>query len=187
MSLVVKKWYADAKPNENGLYVEILARKPGVIAWFFALVGIDDTHYIGVFFDKIIIQKSSLEGFKKTIVPIDSVSFTYFGFKKPWKKALILCLALVTLSLFVGSVGIPNVGILIGSFIVAVIYYFLNKELVFGISEKAGKNLGLTSLKRSLIEGQGVTVERLELATKIIATLIDQHKVRHFSQEKQIS
>jgi hypothetical protein len=84
-------------------------------------------------------------------------------------------------------VGIPNVGILIGSFIVAGIYYFLNKELVFGISEKAGKNLGLSSLKRSLIEGQGVTVERLELATKIIATLIDQHKVRHSSQENQSS
>ena len=182
MSLVVKKWYADAKPNENGLYVEILARKPGFIAWFFALVGIDDTHYIGVFFDKIIIQKSSLEGFKKTIVPIDSVSFTYFGFKKPWKKALILFLALVTLSVFVASVGI-----LIGSFIVVGIYYFLNKELVFGISEKAGKNLGLTSLKRSLIEGQGVTVERLELATKIIATLIDQHKARHSSQANQSS
>jgi hypothetical protein len=185
MSLVVKKWYADARPNENGLYVEILARKPGVVAWLFTLIGIDDTHYLGVFFDKIIIQKSSLEGFKKTIVPIDSVSFTYFGFKKPWKKALILFFALVILSVFLASTGI-----LVGSVIVAGIYYFLNQQLVIGISEQSGKNLGLNSLKRSLIEGEGVTVERLDLATKIIATLIDQHKVRdsgNFSQENQNS
>jgi hypothetical protein len=175
MSLVVKKWYADTKPNENGAYVEIYARKPGLLAYCFAMVGIDPTSYIGVFYDKIIIQITSWTGYKKYVVPIESVNFAYFGFVKPKKTAIIIAVAAGILAY---KLNMEN--ILYGGLLLSIVYYVLNKEMEFGLV--AEKKFSLNSLKRSLIEGEVVNIERLELATKIIVTLIDQHKTKKREQ-----
>jgi hypothetical protein len=174
VALVIKKWYADVKPNANGNYVEISARESGLFAWFLSLIKIDPTYILHVSYDQILSQSSSFTGYKKIFLLTRSVSSSYFGYHKPWKAAL----AIGAISFFLGSAIAPHSGfggmtVMLIGFLIAAVYYFLNKELMIGFSEQNGDDYTWV-LKRSAIEGKEINEQQLELVTSILNTLIHQ-------------
>lgn len=177
MALVVKRWYADTKPNENGNYVEIAAREPGFFAWLLSLFKIDPSFFLNIGYDQVTFEKSNFIGYKKTVITTENISSSFYGYHKPWVKALTI------FSVFLGigaafadsSAGTAFVIFVIG-LLISVIYYFLNKELMIGFSEMNGDNYALV-LKRSVIENKEINEKQMELVIDIILTLIRENKV----------
>ena len=88
MSLVVKKFFVNSTPREDGVYVEIVARQSGFFAWLFALFKLDPSFSLKILFDKVTYESSSWHGFTRVIMPIHSVSSIFFGTVRPWRQAL---------------------------------------------------------------------------------------------------
>ncbi|MEQ1637856.1 MAG: hypothetical protein ABL903_14320 [Methylococcales bacterium] len=170
MALVLSNWYADVKANNNGAYIEIWARKPGSITWLFAILNIDPMTFMGVYYDKIIFQRISLNGYEKIVIPLSSVSSTYYRYRWPWKSAFIIFMIACGIAYAMSASWIILIGL-----VCAIVWFLLNKELCIGFSEVAHKNHGLV-LKRSVIEGQEISESQFDYMTQIILALIDQQK-----------
>src|SRR4051812_37546138 len=90
MALVPKEWYAQATANERNNYIEIYARKSGLFAWLLALFKIDPTFWMAVNHRRVFYQAASFSGYRKVILPIDSIAASFFGYYRPWKAALTI-------------------------------------------------------------------------------------------------
>ena len=83
-----------------------------------------------------------------------SVCSAFYGFKKPWKHALVLTVLLLPVSsILYRHVGWPAVLI---ALLVGPMYYFLNKSLTVGIVENSSWTGGF-AFKRSVIEGKSIS------------------------------
>ena len=159
MSLVIKKWHASkSNVDEDGNYVHLIGREAGLLAWILSKLGIDPVSEVEIKKDLISFTISSLAGKETRIIPMRSVSCSYYAYEKPWKPALIL-----------GLVFLPFAfsGLLIGP-----LYYFLNKSLSVGVVEMSGWS-GAFSFKRSIIEGQNIQEEEAYEVVNIIRSLIE--------------
>jgi len=177
MALVVKSFKVSGTPSEDGCYAEITARESGLISWIFALLQLDPTWSLKILFDKVVYEANSITGFRQVILPIHSVSSVYFGTSKPWKLALtvfILFIGAAYVAAEAGSVFWTVLLVLLGVAAAALIF-ILNRELCIGVTEGTGDNYEML-LKRSVIENQEITEDRLaEIATLFIA-ILDAHK-----------
>lgn len=158
MALVLKKWSADTSKDDRGNFVHIVGRDAGLLSWFMSVIGIDAVSEVEAKDRVILYKESSLAGFTRRVIPYGSVSSTFYGFHKPWKEALVL-----------GVVLLPLLGL---GLIVGPLYYFLNKQLIFGIVEFSGVTSGF-AFKRSVIEGEKITEQDAERVIGIIRALIE--------------
>ena len=158
MSLVIKKWYADTSKNENGNFVHIVGREAGLLSWLLSLFKIDPTNEVEVKDNLLKFTTSSLAGQEKRLIPMNSITSAYYGYKKPWKMAL-----------FLGIILMPFLGL---GLLVGPLYYILNKSLTVGVVESSGW-IGAFSFKRSIIEGQNISEEDAYRVIEIIRTLIE--------------
>jgi len=177
MALVIKKWFADVSPREDGSYVDILARESGLIAWFLALIRIDPTYSLKIQYDKIFYESRSLFGYKKIALPVASVSSVFFGYSRPWKLALFWFLLFAAVAYLltqfdqtIWSFVLFLVGILVG-----VLVFIFNRELTLGVKEQDGEIYDL-QCTRSFIENQEINEESLERITLIFIAIVDAHK-----------
>lgn len=159
MALVIKKWSASSTKDANGNYVHIIGREAGLIAWLLSLIKIDPVTSLEITDKVVMFAQGSLEGSEKRVIPLGSVCSSYYGYKKPWKEALVI--GLVLLPLF-------GVGLIVGP-----LYYFLNKTLTIGLIENSGWVGGL-SFKRSVIEGQNISEAQAHQVIDIVRTLVEQ-------------
>jgi hypothetical protein len=141
MALVIKEWTATETPK-NGIYIRIKGREAGVLSWLLSLIGVDPTTTLTVNDDNVLFEQGSLSGFSRRVIPLKSVCSGFYGYSKPWKEAVILG----------GLLAIPTFGIAV---IVAIIYYYLNKQLTMGVVEVSGIASSI-SFKRSVIEGRQI-------------------------------
>ena len=158
MSLVIKQWYADTSKNEDGNFVHIVGREAGLLSWLLSLFKIDPTNEVEVKDNLLKFTTSSLAGQEKRLIPMNSITSAYYGYKKPWKMALFL--GVILMPLF-------GLGLLVGP-----LYYILNKSLTVGVVEASGW-IGAFSFKRSIIEGQNISEEDAYRVIEIIRTLIE--------------
>lgn len=156
---VVKSWEINAKPNRNGNFVEIIGRAPGLLSWLLALAKIDPTISIFIKPNKVVYEEGSFQGKIRRIIPLGNVSSFFYGYTKPWKECLFWGLILAAFTF-----GI--------SVIAALVFYFLNKTLSIGISERSGLLSGI-DIKRSVIEGQKIDEEDAEKVCFILEQLVD--------------
>lgn len=177
MALVIKKFFVSNEPREDGVYVEIQARQSGFFSWLFALFGLDPNYSLSILFDKVIYQASSLNGFHKVILPIQSVSSIYFGTVRPWGKALFWFLLFVGGAYAAAEMGETNwvVFSVVAGLIIAILVYILNRELTIGVTEVTAATYPLV-LKRSVIEGQEISEAKLAEISQIFVALLDAHK-----------
>lgn len=176
-SIVVKSFYASPTPRSDGVYVEIVGRQGGLIDWLFALLGIDATLEMRIRFDKVEYLSTSLAGFNRVIVPIESVSSVYFGAFIPWIKSLVvfICFLFGAYAGFdAGSTG-AVIGFVIAGVIVSVLILVLGREKSIGFSEVNGDDYTV-NLKRSVIEGKEIEEANLQEISKIIIALLDARK-----------
>ena len=153
-ALVIK----EAKINEDGpLYVKISGRKPGFIAWFLSLIGIDSTTTLEVYDNRIEFTEGSLSGRFITMIPLNTLCNVSTGYLKPFSY---LILALICIPLAIVTLGI--------SLILTIVFgmaYFLQKSVLISIIPNSGRGAAI-SFKRSIIEG--VNLDEKE-AYRIIA------------------
>jgi len=158
MALVIKQWSATQTKDENDNYVHIIGREGGILSWLLSLIKIDPTTAIEIKDNVVIFSQGSLEGTQKRVIPIASVCSAYYGYKKPWKEALVI--GLILLPLF-------GIGLIAGP-----LYYFLNKTLTVGIVENSGW-IGGFSFKRSVVEGKNITEVETDRVIEIIRWVIE--------------
>jgi hypothetical protein len=177
MALVVKKFFVSPTPREDGLYVEIVGRESGLMAWFFALLKLDPNYSLRIFYDKIYYEASSIFGFRKVIMPIHSVSSLYFGTVRPWGKAVFWFLIFTGAAYAAAQMQETQwtIGLAILGVVVAILVFILNRQLTIGVSEVTGTDYEM-NLKRSIIEGQEISEKKLEEITQIFTALLDAHK-----------
>ena len=158
MSLVIKKWSAGGKADENGNFVHLVGREGGLLSWVLSLFKIDATSEVEIKSNLINFTTSSLAGQVKRVIPMQSITSAYYAYEKPWKMALIITVALTPI-FFIGLVAGP-------------LYYFLNKNLTVAVVEASGWT-GAFSFKRSVIEGQNINEQEAYVVIDIIRRLIE--------------
>ncbi|MFZ4735505.1 MAG: hypothetical protein ACOYM9_06155 [Bradymonadia bacterium] len=161
MALVIKKWRAEETTDAEGNYVYIHGREEGLLSWLLNVVGIDATTTFRVTDETVIFEQGSLAGDSQRIIPISSLSSSFFGFFKPWREALALGLVLLPafgLGLFVGP-----------------LYDYLNKKLGLGVVEVSGLTSGI-EFKRPLIEGQNIDENQSRRVIAILRTVTERSK-----------
>jgi hypothetical protein len=184
-ALVLKAWKVNNKPvdaDEN--YVVISGRRSGLISWFLSLIGIDPTTTIKVGMDRVEFHASSISGIKNRMIPLRGVCSTYYGYHKPWGKAIAVFLLLLwlftTLSTLFSAMN-GNAQFFFGAFLIslvvslgiALIYYFLNRTLTLGFVENSGVISGI-QFKRSIIENIDVDEDQARMACEITQAIIEQ-------------
>ena len=177
MALVVKKFFVNSTPREDGIYVEIVGRESGLMAWFFALLKLDPNYSLRIFYDKIYYEASSIFGFRKVIMPIHSVSSLYFGTVRPWGKALFWFVVFAGAAYAAAQMQQTGwtIGLAVLGVVVAILVFIFNRQLTIGVSEVTGTDYEM-NLKRSIIEGQEISEKKLEEITHIFTALLDAHK-----------
>jgi hypothetical protein len=179
LAYVVKTWEVGTQPNENGNYVEIQGRTPGLFSWFLALMGIEPTVAIRISDKVYTLESGSLSGrFYKTI-PIAKISSVYYGFAKPWKETIFLFIILafiLTAAMRTAGSNINLFGAIVISLavstIIALLYYSLNKKLTLGVFEVGGKAIGIV-IKRSIIEGKKLGEKDAEQVGDLVKQLLE--------------
>jgi hypothetical protein len=183
--LVIKSWSADTKPVDgDNNYVSITGRRGGLWGWILSILGIDPTTRIRVGIERIEFFSSSLDGTQTVLIPLQSVSSTYYGYHKPWKSAVAIFVAVVW---FAASLGFGPVGERVGSTtsgfavfavagaiaaIISLVYYFLNRTLTLGFVADSGVGHGIR-FKRSVIENKDIDERQAQTVCMIVQRLIE--------------
>ena len=193
-ALVIKAWKAESKPiDDKNNYVSITGRESGLVAWILSLMGVDPVTTIRVGMDRVEFSSSSLAGTQSRLIPLQSICSTYYGYHKPWKAAV----GIVAFFLFFGTSiasavmqdGSRNGGasIFLGAgaagFIIALIYYFLNRTLTLGFVEVSGF-VGGIKFKRSVIENIDINEAQAKSVCTIIQRLIEAKERRALQAPK---
>ena len=188
--LVLKSWLADTRPvdSENN-YVSIAGRRGGILGWLFSLAKVDPTTRFKVGSERIDISVASLAGTETRLIPLESISSTYYGYHKPWKKALAIVVACFFIGLsFAGRSGhlammesddFKNVMVSTAiGIILALVYYFLNRTLTLGLVENSGIINGI-QFKRSIIENKDINEKQAASVSVIIQKLVEARLRQH--------
>jgi hypothetical protein len=176
-TLVVKKFFVSPEPRNDGVYVEIIGRDSGLIAWFFSLIKIDPTLEMRVKYDKVEYMSSSFSGFNRVVLPVHSVSSVFFGVHRPWLKAMTWLSIFLVGAYAAAEAGSTTavIGLSVTGVLVAILVFVLGRVRSIGFTEMTGTKYNLR-LKRSVIEGQEISEEHLAKIAAIIVTLLDAHK-----------
>lgn len=159
--------------NRTGpLYLKLVARRAGIIAFLLSLLKIDATTTLIVQGNRIEFTQGSLSGQMKEMIPLSSVSNLGTGFFKP---ILLLVYAVVAFVLAIGClcsdlriVGLP----LLLLAVVCVVAFFLKKTLVLFIIP--GSSVGVTiAFKRSVIEGVNVGEAEARQIVELLTYLVE--------------
>ncbi len=189
-ALVIKEWKADQKPVDSANnYVSITGRKGGLVAWLLSLVKIDPTTTIRVSPERLEFASGSIEGNEARIIPLQNICSSYYGYHKPWKSAagifgffLFFAFSVLNSHTREGSSGASDFFLVAGiGFIIAAIYYFLNRQLTLGFVETSGLVNGIR-FKRSVIENIDLTPEQAHAVCVIVQNLIEEKEKRMYGR-----
>lgn len=179
-ALVIKSWQAETRPiDENNNYVSIVGRESGLIAWVLSKVAVDPTTKITVGPERLEFSSASLSGTESRIIPLESISSSYYGYYKPWKQSVgIFFLFFIMAMSFArgggGAVGGFMIFLItagIGAVIAALVYY-LNRTLTLGFVEQSGVVSGIR-FKRSVIENIDINQEQSKMVCLLVQRLIE--------------
>jgi hypothetical protein len=180
-ALVLKEWKSSDKPlDKSGNYILIRGRQPGLLAWVLAHVGVDPMTILKVNANRVEFSRASLAGTDFRMIPLASISSTYYGYHKPWGAALGVFFLLFWLS---GSLllALPvsgaakAVGTLFAFAVaagIALLKYFLGRTLALGFVEQSGMLSGM-QFKRSGVEGIEVDEEQARYVCEVTQFLIE--------------
>ena len=182
-ALVTKEFKVENNPSD-GLYVRIVGRKAGLIAWILTLIGVDTTTVFEVYSDKLIYRNSSLSGQLTTIFPISSICTTSSGFFKPILFIIIgaFFFFMGLLSSLGGMMAIAAAGVrgLAGCLPTIILWllaagsialYFFQKVLLISVGNNGGA-IAAVAFKRSIIEGIEITENNAQHVVELINYLV---------------
>jgi hypothetical protein len=178
--LVLKEWKASNKPiDDKANWIKISGRASGILSWILAILQVDPTTTISISEKRIEFTLASLSGTEHRIIPLASISSSYYGYHKPWKSALVVFALWAYLSaMFCSLIHCQFIGYLFGflfSSIIAIIYYFLNRSLTLGFIEVSGVGSAI-QFKKSIIENIDVNEKQAEYVCEVAQYLIESAK-----------
>ena len=183
---VITAWNASNEPVDDGKnYVSIRGRREGFISWLLAQMRISPIVSLAISGEQILFAQGSLERTDHRIIPLQNVCSTYFGYRKPWKAAILLGLvSAFLLGTLLGAIftqssywsrspspGAVALGVVLG-IVIGIIYYLLNRTLMLGFVEMSGHS-HVIGFKGSVIEGQTVDEEQARYVSQLTQALID--------------
>ena len=183
-ALVLKEWKVDANPvDSEDHYVVVHARAAGVLAWLLNLFNLAATTSLLVSSNRLEFRKQSLAGVERVLIPLESLSSTHSGYRKPWWQTIIVFIVLLQLCLGIltiieHSYASITLTVILALFAVVLCtllagaYYHLNRVYIWGVTELSGARYYIP-FKRSVIEGKDVTEESAEYASQIMQALIE--------------
>jgi hypothetical protein len=160
MAYVIKEWLASEAPNQDGVFISIKGREGGLLSFLLSLVGINPTVSLVVDGQNLRFEEGSLAGFFRWVTPLTNVCSGGYGYRKPWKPAVIIAI-LGTLTVWLAPLF----------WIGAALYYALNKELSVRLGDFGGKTYGI-AFKRSVIERIKVDEDEAARVVRIIEGLL---------------
>ncbi len=176
----------EAEINEEGpCYVKIRARKAGLLAWFFTLLGIDTTTTFEVYENRVEFSQGSLSGKFKEMIPMSSISNLGTGYMKPFILLLLatisglycFCGLLVCLFANVPDSNIIPVLISLLFTLVFGVCYALRKSMVIYAIPDSGRG-AVVAFKSSIIEGVYLSEEKAYRIINLMNELVEQSKAK---------
>lgn len=177
---VIKYWRYGSKPvDEQGNYVHIVGRRAGPVAHLLTLLRIDPSVKLLVGLDRIEFREASLSGTHTRMIPLESLSSTFYGYHKAWMSALLLLLLFsipgVTVALLqdlVVGLGLVVTGMVTGS-----LQYMLRNTLVLGLQEVGGRVCEIR-FRPTTIESVEIDEQQARQVCKVMQRLVDAKRKR---------
>jgi hypothetical protein len=160
MAYVIKEWSVSETPNQDGVFMSIKGREGGLLSFLLSLVGINPTVSLVVDRQNLRFEEGSLAGFFRTVTPLTNLCSGGYGYRKPWKPALL-----------VAVLGTFTVCLAPLFWILGALYYVLNKELSVRLADFGGRTYGI-AFKRSVLEGIKVDEDEAARVVRIIEGLL---------------
>jgi hypothetical protein len=168
-NLVLRRFYVGQA--QNGYYVDIAGRPPGLIAWILMKLGLEAETVMRVSADSLTYKSSSLFGQAYSVVPLNAISSTHSGYLKNFVVLLLgtgaLLFGLSSLFSRNGALGVAM--IVVGAFLL--FRYWISKNVTIYVQTTGGATLGL-SFSRSIIEGVALDAKQALNAIMVINRLI---------------
>jgi len=174
--MVISEWHVAYQPNSSGAYVSIRGRQAGLLSWILSILGVERGVRLEADTKHIKFKEGDMGGSSTRVIHLDSISSTYYGFKKPWAEAIVIIWLLGGALWGIGGALIGGtLGSLIGGIVavgIAALYYFLNKRMTVGIVEHSGVQSQLV-FKRSVLEGLKLDEASSAQASDVLQWLMD--------------
>jgi hypothetical protein len=177
---VIKYWRYGSKPvDEQGNYVHIVGRRAGLWGHLLTLLRVDPSVKLLVGLDRIEFREASLSGSHTRMIPLESLSSSFYGQHKPWRGALLLLAAFCVPGavLLARNDLVPGLGLLITGLVVAVMRYFLHNTLELGLQEVGGK-VSSIRFKSITIESVEINEQQTRQVCKVMQRLVDAKRKR---------
>tara|TARA_B100000459_G_scaffold143689_1_gene105557 strand:+ start:298 stop:891 length:594 start_codon:yes stop_codon:yes gene_type:complete len=175
-AMVISEWHVGHQPNSSGAYVSIRGRQAGLLSWILSILGVERGVRLEADTKHIKFKEGDMGGSSTRVIHLDSISSTYYGFKKPWAEAIVIIWLLGGALWGLGGALIGGtLGSLIGGIVavgIAALYYFLNKRMTVGIVEHSGVQSQLV-FKRSVLEGLQLDEASSAQASDVLQWLMD--------------
>ena len=175
-AMVISEWHVAYQPNSSGAYVSIRGRQAGLLSWILSILGVERGVRLEADTKHIKFKEGDMGGSSTRVIHLDSISSTYYGFKKPWAEAIVIIWLLGgALWGIGGALIVGTLGSLIGGIVavgIAALYYFLNKRMTVGIVEHSGVQSQLV-FKRSVLEGLKLDEASSAQASDVLQWLMD--------------
>lgn len=82
-AMVISEWRVNNAPNQQGEYISIRGRAPGLISWVLSILGVERGVRMAATTRHVNFREGDLGGSSTRIIQMDSVCSTYYGSKKP--------------------------------------------------------------------------------------------------------
>lgn len=192
-ALVITNWKAGDKAlDAQGTRVLIEGRNGGLVAWLLHLVQIEPATRLRITAERAELETASLSGKEHLFVPLENICHCFYGYHKPWRKALLLLVAswwmLTWIFPLVAAIVSRDVRIYSGTSTVlggvlaaivalgiAVAYYLLTKSFLLSFVTRSGRTYQLL-FRRSIIENQKIDAEEAAYVTEILDYLCDSRR-----------
>ena len=175
-AMVISEWHVAYQPDSSGAYVSIRGRQAGLLSWILSILGVERGVRLEADTKHIKFKEGDMGGSSTRVIHLDSISSTYYGFKKPWAEAIVIIWLLGGALWGLGGALIGGtLGSLIGGIVavgIAALYYFLNKRMTVGIVEHSGVQSQLV-FKRSVLEGLQLDEASSAQASDVLQWLMD--------------
>jgi len=175
-AMVISEWHVAYQPDASGAYVSIRGRQAGLLSWILSILGVERGVRLEADTKHIKFKEGDMGGSSTRVIHLDSISSTYYGFKKPWAEAIVIIWLLGGALWGLGGALIGGtLGSLIGGIVavgIAALYYFLNKRMTVGIVEHSGVQSQLV-FKRSVLEGLQLDEASSAQASDVLQWLMD--------------
>ena len=175
-AMVISEWHVAGQPNNQGEFIAIRGRAPGLVAWVLSILGVERGIRMVATAQHIQFQEGDLGGSSTRIIPLENVCSTYYGYKKPWVEATTLLFVAGVLlgGILAGSMG-DVIGFLVGlaiAIVIAAIYYSTQKTMTIGLVETSAV-VNQIVFKRSVLEGINLDEQSSANASDMIQRLMD--------------